>query len=97
MHFEPLQKKNEEKNWNWFDTDPVPDPGPLSRKRIRIRIKWSGSETQEKRIANSGGRTDEIDGIDGTDETDRTDGRIVTDPMQSLPPPPGFVFIQAFS
>ena len=46
----------------------------------------------EKRLANSGGRTDGIDGIDGTDETGGTDGtygidgRIATDPMQSLPP-----------
>jgi hypothetical protein len=49
----------------------------------------------EKRIANSGGRTDGtdgIDGIDGIDETDGTvgtdgtDGKIATDSMQSLPP-----------
>ena len=28
----------------------------------------------EKRIANSGGRTDGTDGFEGTDETDGTDG-----------------------
>ena len=36
--------------------------------------------TVDKRIANSGGRTD------GTFRTERTDGKIATDSMQSFPP-----------
>ena len=32
----------------------------------------------EKRIANSGGRTDGTDGIDGVDGTDETDGTVRT-------------------
>ena len=47
--------------------------------------------TVEKRIANSGGRTD---GTVGTDEIDGTDGKIATDPMQSLLP--GFLAKKMF-
>ena len=40
----------------------------------------------EKRIANSGGQTEGIDGSDETAGTVGIDGKIATDPMQSLSP-----------
>ena len=69
------------------------------RRNTKAKHKQARNpETIQKRIANSGGRTDGtegIDGIDGTDETDETvgndgndgtDGKIATDSMKSLPP-----------
>ena len=73
----------------------------ISLEEADIEKQARNPGTVQKRIANSGGRTDGtegIDGIDGTDETDGTvgndgidgidgtNGKIATDSMKSLPP-----------
>ena len=64
-------------------------------KHVHTQKQARNPRTVEKRIANSGGRTDRtgriegingIDEIDGTDGTDGTDGKITTNSMLCLPP-----------